>query len=369
MAPASEIVRRLLDAGLLSTGDVVDGDLTVHDLSRSNAVWLVDGGPGLRYVVKVSGPERDDLQGSSRVEAQLYEGVAADPVLRAEAPLPMLVGRYGDLLVLAPVGEDIGLGLAQRLRDKGATARDGRLFGDALGRWRAVAGRLPRTGLAGRRPWVMTALHGDRPPFLDEHPGTRRLGELLRPEPVLREALAGAASGWRRDAVIHGDVRWDNAVVATDPASGAERLLLVDLEFADVGEAAWDLAGVLAEPLSVAATEGGVGPDETFRVPDRRGVGRHLRALRPFLGCFASAYRGAAGPATADDDLDRAAGLVPARLVQIAFQHAAWNLETGVVAGLAVAGLAAGLVAEPRLLARALCEPVAAVAGRGGHSP
>lgn len=361
MPPAAEIVRRLIDAGLLSTRDVVDGTLTVVDLSRSNPVWLVDAGAGGRYVAKVTAAERDDQQGSGAVEALLYERVAADPGLAAVAPVPALVTRLDDLLVLAPVGD--GEGLAQRLRDKGATSADGRLLGDALGRWRAVAGRLAGDGLPGCLPWALVALAEERPAFLDEHPATRRLGDLLRGQRELHRALDAAAGAWRRETVVHGDVRWDNVVVAVGPDGGGERLLFVDLEFADWGDPAWDVAGAVAEPLAVAATTG-AGDDETgFVVTDLRTAGRYVRQVRSFLACFAAAYREGAGPG-ADEDLRRGMAFVPARLVQAAFQHAAWNPATGVAAGLAAAGLAAAFDGAPHLLGGTLSEPTTAAARR-----
>ncbi|MFP5318916.1 MAG: phosphotransferase [Acidimicrobiia bacterium] len=364
MEPASEIVHRLIDAGLLSTGDVVDGRLTVVDLSRSNAVCLVDAGGAGRFVAKVAAPDRDDLQGSGAVETMLYERIAADPVLAATAPVPRLVGRFGTLIVLAPVGQSDSL--LRRLRDRGPTAADGRLLGEALGRWRAVGSVLPTSGLPGRLPWVAGAL-GDTPPqFLGEHPATRRLGQLLAGQAVLGGALTELARHWRRDGVMHGDVRWDNVVVTDDPEVGRERALLVDLEFADLGDGAWDVAGAVAEPLAVAVTSSvaGGGGEGGVDVTDRRTVGRHLRELRPFVACFAAAYRAAAGP-PADEDLRRGMAFVPARLVQAAFQYAAWDPSSGVAAGLALAGLAAGLRVDDRLLAGMLAQPVAALAGRG----
>ncbi len=373
MGPAAELVHRLIDVGLLSTRDVVDGDVTVVDLSRSNAVRLVDAGAGRRYVAKVVGAQHGDLQGSGAVETMLYERVSCDPVLSAGAPLPALVGRFGDLLVLAFAGE--GEGLAQRLRDRGPSAGDGRLLGDALGQWRAVGDALPGGELPGRLPWVFRALEDDRPAFVDEHPAMRRLGQLLRDAPALRAAVGKAARSWRREAVIHGDVRWDNVVVTLDPRTDRERLLLIDLEFADVGDPAWDVAGALAEPLAVAAVaDAGDGAADGVLAPtDRRTAGRYVRDLRPFLGCFIAAYREAAGPVTVDGDLGRAVRLVPARLVQAAFQHAAWIPTSGVAAGLAAAGLAATLMASPELLGGTLREPVARFRGANalvsGRSP
>ena len=364
MGPAAELVHRLIDVGLLSTRDIVDGDLTVVDLSRSNQVRLVDAGAGRRYVAKLVAAEDDGLQGSGAVETMLYERVSGDPILMASAPLPALLGRFGDLLVLAFAGE--GEGLAQRLRDRGPSAGDGRLLGDALGRWRALGDAVSRATLPGRLPWVLRALDDDRPAFLDEHPAMAQLGQVLRNMPALRAAVDSAARSWRREAVMHGDVRWDNVVVTIDPQTGSERLLLIDLEFADVGDPAWDVAGALAEPLAVAAVAE-AGPADDALVPaDRRSAGRYVRNLRPFLGCFTAAYRVAAGPLTADEDLRRAVDLVPVRLVQAAFQHTAWIPTSGVAAGLAAAGLAATLAVSPELLGGALREPVAR--RRGGNA-
>ncbi|HVL28922.1 MAG TPA: hypothetical protein VM390_12290, partial [Acidimicrobiales bacterium] len=88
-----------------------------------------------------------------------------------------------------------------------------------------------------------------------------------------------------------------------------------------------------------------------------------------FFACFASAYRAEAGPEVGDRDLEGGARLVGGRLVQSAFQHAAWDPEGGVATGLAVARLAAQALDRPDVVAQALAEAGPAPVGAGERSP
>ena len=170
------------------------------------------------------------------------------------------------------------------------------------------------------------------------------LAEALRDHATLAQGLRRRRSEWRQTAVIHGDVRWDNAIV--ESGGGRERIVLVDWEFLDRGEAGWDVAGALADAVSFEAM---AAYDETeARAPTVSA--EQLAALRgavgPFVDTWAQAYRAAAPPESGEADLQAGLRLLPARVLGIAFLHAAWGQEAGLGSALWLAAVATALMEE-----------------------
>lgn len=78
---------------------------------------------------------------------------------------------------------------------------------------------------------------------------------------ALLHRLAGARSIWREEALIHGDLKWDNCLLVEDGAGGAmAEVRLVDWELAGRGDPAWDLATALQEFVLHAHPECMAGP-------------------------------------------------------------------------------------------------------------
>jgi thiamine kinase-like enzyme len=147
--------------------------------------------------------------------------------------------------------------------------------------------------------------------------------------------------------VVHGDVRWNNALLA-DRGSG-EQVVLIDWEFAQMGDPAWDLAGGASEALfGEALIESPA--DGRYRTADAcdlfdliKGVGGYLRGL-------AEGYRGVPAGGAADEVLRRSAPFVAARLVHNAFQHAIWDPNAGMAQALVIASLASSIFRNPDVL-------------------
>jgi Ser/Thr protein kinase RdoA (MazF antagonist) len=342
-----QIVRRLVDARLLSLDTVVDGDLTLRNLSRSNGVFLVWTGERLRYVVKTPLHDRLDDQGSPDRERAFYERLSREPGLLQATPVPRLVANLDDLLVLAAAGG--GETLEDRYRRSGLSSDDTAMLGHALAAWRRLSARLTHDGMPGREPWILSSLSATPPAPVEENAGASQLGEALRARPVLTEGLDQLRAEWRRDSPIHGDLRWDNAVVEPDPATGRERVVLVDWEFIDVGAFGWDVSGAMADAVAFEATS--KAPAEAvFQPPAGEEMATLRSALTGTLAAFASAYREDIPEPGATCDLEDGVRFLPARVLQIGFLHAAWGLEAGMPAALALAAVAAALFEEPNAL-------------------
>lgn len=355
------VLRRLLDAGVVSAADVVDGEVSLRDVSRSNSVYLVTAGDRPPVVAKACLADRPVGQGDPALERAFYRVLAANGVGPADLPVPALVSAGDDLLVLGALpGAET---LERRIRAGGPEGSAACLLGTAVARWRRMADRIDWSALPlrGAEPWALTVATSEEPAFVAQYPALSRMAREVADRPGLRRRLGELRAGWRRCGVIHGDIRWDNALVVP---GGRPQVVLVDWEFVDVGDPAWDIAGAVADALVYAVLPLDHGNRDGLLAPE--GLGRLCASLDWFLGPFGSAYTDVAGGA----DLSAGSELVPARLVQNAFQLAAHDGEAGFESGVALLGLAETLVDAPDLLGRWLGGlPVGAAAAAAGPRP
>jgi hypothetical protein len=277
------LIPALLAAGYLSPSAAVRGDVELVPVGRSHPVFqvLLDGRP--RAAVKLFGPRRGETDGEAARELAVRALAAEVPELARLLP-PMLRpersvdGMLPDGLVVTgwfdgvPAWEDDALsqgegdpaadlvGLAQRVAGPLAAMHR------ATGR-RAHAGALP-PALAGPCPWGLRLFDGDAPAELWRHPAVAAVLARAGEDRAIVAGVRRARGAWRAVALVHGDLKHDNVLLAPDG-----RLALVDWEMARLGDPAWDLAGLLLRPL--LAPDGGGWSDAN-----------HAAAVR-LLGCYA----------------------------------------------------------------------------------
>jgi Ser/Thr protein kinase RdoA (MazF antagonist) len=307
MLEHSQIAPYLLQHGFIEARDVVDGGLSVEDVSSRNRVFLTQTRDGPARVVKQAAP------GGAAVlahEADVLRALADVPALAAHVPRIAAFDASAAVLVLTTPSRGVTLSAAQG------------------------GGRIPR-GLIGVLGRVLAELHSlpvdtVAPRDEDREPAWGRLLAAL-PYPMLLE-LSGAgrevlrriqAAGELCDrlaalqpgtgVLVHGDLRWDNCIALPRGASGRRTgLMLVDWELAGAGSAALDVGAVLAELLRMwVLSIPIVAPGDPGRVPARI----PLERLRPAAARFWEAYR-----AIRDIAPGHAAELAAVRLIQGAFE-------------------------------------------------
>jgi aminoglycoside phosphotransferase (APT) family kinase protein len=319
LAPGA-LVRRLLAERLLDAADVVDGEITITDASRSHAVSLVRRGTGGGLVVKQADPERTGPGRLLDREVTVHALARTVGSLARAAPAVRLADR--DLVVadLVEPGETLWTRCA---RDRALEPALAGALGEALGALHAET-RAASPGLPGAPPWILSALEpGD---WTSADPRTAPVPGYLPDPAATAAALAALAAGWGPECLIHGDVRWENCLVDGDG------VVLVDWELADRGDPLWDVAGALAELMAGPL----LGLTRAAAVPP---------AARRLWSAWRTAYRPARTPAARR----RAVALAGARLLQFAYEHAHRN------------GAAVPTVAPlAREAARVLADPAAA---------
>ncbi len=121
------------------------------------------------------------------------------------------------------------------------------------------------------------------------------------------------------DAVVHGDLRWDNCMLVAAPgARRRTRVLLVDWELGGVGPAAFDIGTALAEYLIAwVASIPMPDPHDPSRFAEQ--AGHPLARMRPAVHALWRTYRSAR---TQPPALAQVVDLAAVRLLQTAMERA-----------------------------------------------
>ena len=238
----------LIEHGLLDPSTVIDGRIEAFDVSRRNSAFtvVVDGRHG--YLMKqglglggrrMLATEHSNLMALRRPSNGLtrllpavhaYDHDHAVVVLQLFHPAESVRSYHTRRQQFScPVARAIGSALA-RLHT---------LSGD-----RALALHLPNSG-----PPMALGLHRPLASQLAELTGGQlQVIRLIQSSALACAALDHLRDGWERGCIIHGDIRGDNFL--TQPGRRDRTLRLIDWETAQLGDAAWDVAGVLTDFLA-----------------------------------------------------------------------------------------------------------------------
>jgi hypothetical protein len=356
MPDLNGVTRFLLERRLIEPGAVVDGDLTVTSVARRNCNFLVRSAGGSGYLIKQPGDPAAGGAETVRREAEFLDFCFREPAA-AEAVrfLPRLV-CYDDaavVLVQELVADSVPLWSFYQALEKAALDGVAGALGTALGTVHRVFRRLGPADADGLsrlpsgEPWALW-FHEPRPGLLTElGPANAEVLRIVQSEAGLAGRLDHARRLWRRETLIHGDVKADNVLVRPPGATRAAAWL-VDWELVQVGDPAWDLAGALQETVlvwlrSMPTTE----PSEV------ESMVASARVPLGFLWCGTRAlwhtYQEAArcGGDEADSLLTRAVTYSAARLIHSTYEEL-YGKEQLTARAVLCLQLAANILADPR---------------------
>jgi aminoglycoside phosphotransferase (APT) family kinase protein len=325
------VVRHLLRRKLITTGDVVDGNVAVKNVSRRNLVYAITREQGECYLLKQGiGRER-----TARIEreASVYEQLGRTPSTKNFANyLPRFYGYDPHERVLLVEylknGEDLRSYCTKHRR---LPAR----IGAELGRTLATLHRTKwsNDGIADHRldsgrkqPWVLRQIRPDLKTLRASSTGTIELYKVLQGFRGFRKHFDRLREEWRAESFIHSDLRWDNCIiiprVRSSIADGNTGLKIVDWEMAGRGDPRWDVGAVFANFLSFwlggFPITGDTPPEQYLPVAEMP-----LERLQPALRAFWSSYVRKMGlsQTAADAWLLRSVEYGGAQLVQTAFEQ------------------------------------------------
>lgn len=318
----------LRELGLIDSEAVTQGQLDVISATRRNRNLRVTTAHDGSYLIKQPSEPGAQAAQTLRDEAHFYACCWEAPQAVPIRPLlPRL--QHADLdravLILELIPDAVPLWRRyERSKPESFPVGAAALVGEALGRvhqtfWGLDPSAAPGlTWLAAELPWAFS-LHRPRLDALTDMSAANR--EMVRrmQQPATFRRLDELRPLWRRQTLIHGDVKMDNCLTLAQ--EGGERLFLVDWELVQLGDPAWDLAGALNDflffwVLSMPHHRPLDEMVEQARFP--------LPVIQPAVRALWSAYvrTRALSPADAAELLGRAARFAAVRVLQTAYEIA-----------------------------------------------
>jgi Phosphotransferase enzyme family len=318
----NDLVHYLLERGLLDRRAVVDGDVLVVEGVRRHHNYSVVRGDGSGLFVKQMQPDQPFSAQTLQKEAACYVMMESDPALAAiHALMPRFRSYDPDRSILVVELIANGANLTELHRRANAFPLDvARRVGELLARYHDVSGRelLPRANAAifqGMPPWILSfhlMPHGSMQTL---SAANGQFMSILQSYPDFALALDRLRSGWRRNALVHGDMKFDNVVVS----QSGDTMHVVDWELTDVGDSAWDVASILQAYLTwwistLQRVPGAEGEADGAQYP--------LESIQPAVHAFWDAYAGSRGldAREAGAELERAMSYAGARMLQTVYE-------------------------------------------------
>jgi Ser/Thr protein kinase RdoA (MazF antagonist) len=251
---------QLLVLGLLTPEDLLTGDLEITTINRRNRNLLVTSRGAANYLIKQAASPTGEAASTLLNEARMYEYCFQPeraPEFAAFMPPVVRAAPADNMLIISLFKGSISLWQYYRQRTVAhfpvaTVAAVGRLLRQfhRLGRAEAELADPALSFLRTERPFIFT-LHQPEVRMMNYlTPGAYHVMQEVQRTPTLRAALDRAKAEWQTNSLIHGDVKMDNFLVL-DPeaayAQGSEQVRLIDWELAQLGDAAWDVAGVFQD--------------------------------------------------------------------------------------------------------------------------
>lgn len=322
MLDLADIPTYLMDRELLGPEAVVDGQLRVVDASRLNRVFVVTAEHDRSFVLKLAGEPGGAGVAHEAAVLERLRAAKAGGTLSRYLPTPVTYDPTRCVLILEAAPH------AQDLTRRHARGRFSCILARETGRALALLHSVPAVVMQdldgpdhSRRVRLhrldLDALHALSPAAIEAIRMVQGLEEICT-------SLDELTASWRRESVIHGDVRWDNCLAWRGGDSNRwTRLQLIDWELCGPGDPALDIGAVFGEYLrawlqSIPIAD----PHDPARLLAHAGV--PLRRMRPALWAFWDAYI-QHRPVTATDltrTLRRGIRFAAVRLLEAALEEA-----------------------------------------------
>jgi len=321
MLSHADVPAWLVARGLLDNDAVLDGDLVVRDVSSRNRNYRVETNGARGYLLKQG--LGDEAAATVANEASVYQALGAEPALAAILPRLHHYDADERVLVLELVSDGQDLRVYHSATGR-FSAGPSAALGTALGALHRAT-RRQATPLPAAAAWALSLSEPPLAILRDISAAGIELLRVVQSAPGLAEALAGLRQTWLPEAIVHGDVKWENCLV-TDADGPAEGVRLVDWESAAYGDPAWDIGSALAQFLSFwvfSIPITGAEPPERF--PEL--AAHPLDAMKPALAACWMAYQAALALPRAESEarLLRAVSFAGVRVLQAAFEAAQYQ--------------------------------------------
>jgi Phosphotransferase enzyme family len=323
----AEATAYLLRHALITPAAIVEGDLTLADLSRRNHIIRVTTNEGTCYLLKQNA-SRDGAIGVAH-EAATYRLLESSVGCRElSRHLPRCIRYDSDecllVLELVPNAEDLFTYHSRRGSFPTSLAKTLGTALSAVHRYGTSALEGETSGkFSGRLPWVLCLDQPGLAIFRDLSGANLQVIRVLQSSPEFRDQLKELREGWQGDAFIHHDMKWDNCLAFGKSASSRKSLVkIIDWEFADRGDPCWDVGAMFGNYLSFWLTSIPItGQEPPNRFLD---LARYpLSRMQPAICAYWKAYVRGMGldAAISQEWLVRAMRYGATRLVQTGYEQ------------------------------------------------
>jgi len=321
-----EVLRSLIDRGLLETVSVVESGVTIADMSRRNRNFRVVVNRGPSYFIKqASGLEDASLLAH---EDEVYRLLAVDA--GADGKVQYLPRSFGldaktGLFVLELLTGAADMREHQRKcgRFSQSLARvAGKTLANLHGKNTVTKQRMSIASAVTTAPWILSLASPSFRVLREISHGNIELIKTLQKAPAAGSILSDLHTRWKHDYFVHGDIKWDNCMVIPKAGSqGRWEIKLVDWETAGLGDPCWDLGSMFGNYLSCWL----------FSIPytDKESVSQSvnlarypLERIQPAMRSLWQAYRTemALDAQTSNEWLVTSTRFSAARLIQTAYE-------------------------------------------------
>lgn len=202
------------------------------------------------------------------------------------------------------------------------------------------------------RPWVLSIHRPVASQLSDFSPAVRQLVGVLQTDEGLALALDVLARDWRGDAVVHGDLKLDNIVLADGAIGRARGLYLTDFETAGAGDWRYDLGSAIAAYLQIWV-QSIVNARDLTTGEGRARAGLRLERVAPTIQAMCGAYVQTRRVRPAARDLFVSTAFAGLRLLQFLYEMHRTGLRFHDQSALQLQ-LASNLLQRPEEAARGL---------------
>jgi hypothetical protein len=323
---AANLVHYLLGRGLVTRESVVEGDFLVAESRRRNRNYRLFRSHHPALFIKQVPSVVAETVASLRREAACYrmagEGGEFAP-FKAIMPRLLDYNSANHTLVTELVAGAESLN-EYCLRSGSYTESIARMQARSLALYHhwtfpRLAQLDAKQVFARQRPWIFSIHEHAEWIMPNMGEGLKQVVVLLRQQPEMGAGLAQLGAGWQQICLIHGDIKWDNFLI-TPKKLDSSFLDIVDWELADIGDPAWDVAGILAayiQPSLLAQGYAGYGT-----IAAGQAAPPTLAQVWPAIAAFWDEYSRCMKltPAQAAYQLSRSVAYLGGRLVLLIFE-------------------------------------------------
>lgn len=326
------LISYLLGRGLLTTDDIINGDVLLEDASRRNLNFKVITSTGRSYFLKL-GLNHEKIATLTH-EASIYQFLSTNLGESFQRFCINFISYDPEhaILILELLRE------TQSFRDyRARQALPSIVVHAELGKALALLHRGTRENLhhlnenfalPSQQPWILSIHHPnpDTLPYISN--ANLELIKTIQQFPAFCSELDFLREQWEEQSFIHFDIRWDNLLLCPTSSESEGEFKIIDWELSGIGDPRWDVGSVFHEYLyawlaSMPITAGL--PEE--QLPEL--ATNQLEEFQPSIQSFWQAYiQGMQFDRnTAETCLSLAVQYGAARLLQAAYEQAQFSTE------------------------------------------